>query len=686
MRVLVQMALRSLWSHKIKSLIVGSIMFFGTLLVVLGTALLDSVETGMRRSITQSLSGHLQVYAADAKDELAIFGGMGMGDADIGELPDFSVIKKVIEAVPNVRAVVPMGIHVATMSRGSELERTLGRVRDALRKNDEATAKSKIPKLKRLLGRLLDEVKTGRTIAADAEDFADRQKRVEESLSEAFWMRFEGNPQGALEFLDTKVAPLAGDGLTMYLRYVGTDIPAFAEHFDRFTVVRGTSVPAGQRGILINQKFADVQLKLKAARLLDSVRDGLKEGKTIAADAALKAKARQAASQFGSVSLMLDPEQAAELEPKLKALLPGVEGDLDALLKALLTVDDANFAKHFAFFYETVGPLIELYPFEIGDVVTIRTFTKTGYVKAMNVKVWGTFAFKGLERSELTGAANLLDLLTFRDLYGQMSPEALAELKAIKEEVGTKHIKREDAEAALFGGGEMAATEAAEPTTDFGELSIAKRGRRSLDAKPFTQAELEGGLALNAAILLEDADKLEETQKAIEAATAKAGLKLKVVDWQKASGMLGQFVTMVRAVLYVAIFIIFGVALVIINNSMLMATMERVKEIGTLRAIGAQRRFVMAMFLIETIVLGLLSGGLGALVGAGIVTWMGAVGIPAASEILVFLFSGPRLHPVVTLSHLLTGVGVILVVSLISTWYPARIATRIQPIEAMGHH
>ena len=59
-----------------------------------------------------------------------------------------------------------------------------------------------------------------------------------------------------------------------------------------------------------------------------------------------------------------------------------------------------------------------------------------------------------------------------------------------------------------------------------------------------------------------------------------------------------------NGVLFVAIFIIFFVASVIINNAMTMATVERVAEIGTMRAIGAQRSFVMWIFMIETLALG----------------------------------------------------------------------------------
>jgi ABC-type lipoprotein release transport system permease subunit len=160
--------------------------------------------------------------------------------------------------------------------------------------------------------------------------------------------------------------------------------------------------------------------------------------------------------------------------------------------------------------------------------------------------------------------------------------------------------------------------------------------------------------------------------KNLEGVLEKAGLKMKVIDWQRASGIVGQFIIVIRMVLYIAIFIIFTVALVIINNSMVMATMERVTEIGTMRAIGAQKNLVLSMFLLETIVL-----------AAAIVLWLGQVGMPATSDVTVFMFGGPRLYPAIHLSNVVFGMFTILLVSVVSTLYPAYLAAKIQPVMAM---
>ena len=153
-------------------------------------------------------------------------------------------------------------------------------------------------------------------------------------------------------------------------------------------------------------------------------------------------------------------------------------------------------------------------------------------------------------------------------------------------------------------------------------------------------------MVLNAAVILKDPKKIPQTMPAIEAQGERDGLPLKAIDWQKAAGLIGQFIDVARTVLYVAILIIFIIALVIINNALVMATLERVQEIGTLRAIGAQRRFILAMLVIEALVVGLVFGALGA--GVGALAWSRSSARSASRpsrDVWFFFFSGPRLHP-----------------------------------------
>src|SRR5919205_3188367 len=92
-KVVLRIAFRNLVASRGKTLIIGGIILLGTVLVVVGSSLLDSVDRGMRSSIQGSLGGHLQVYEARSEDELALYGGM-MGDSDLEPMEDFAQVKR----------------------------------------------------------------------------------------------------------------------------------------------------------------------------------------------------------------------------------------------------------------------------------------------------------------------------------------------------------------------------------------------------------------------------------------------------------------------------------------------------------------------------------------------------------------------------------------------------------------
>ena len=210
-----------------------------------------------------------------------------------------------------------------------------------------------------------------------------------------------------------------------------------------------------------------------------------------------------------------------------------------------------------------------------------------------------------------------------------------------------------------------------------------KLRREEARGRVFPPDEVERGVVLNAAVILDDPKQMRATIPAIEKQGEKDGLKLKAITWQESAGLIGNFINLARGVLSVAIIIIFTVALVIINNALVMATLERVREIGTLRAIGAQRRFILSMLVVEAVVIGLLFGGLGALSGAALVKLIGVVGIAAKSDVQFFFFSGPRLRPFLNIGAVIAAFLLVIVVATISSLYPAWLAMRVTPRQAM---
>ena len=684
--LLLQTSLRNIFSSFL-NVVIGLIILVGTLFFVVGGSLVDSMDKAMSRSIIGSAAGHLQVYQASSKDSPAIFEGWQIPDLD--PIPDFSRIKGPLMSHPNVAQVVPEGVNTAIVVYGNTIDQILEKLRKAESSKPKET-KAKIESLKAHLRQMIsviqsDMAKLDKVATKGAVD-AQSYKDIARASSKEFWAGFDRDPLNHLEFLENKIAYLVPDSDQIFLSYVGTDLDAFAKGFDRMQVVDGQAVPKGHRGMLLSKYMYEDQFKLKAARRLDLIREGVVEkNKKISKDPDLQDLVKQNRLQTREIVLQLDPLSTEKAVGILQKTLSSQEKDIAKLLSAFFETTDANILDRYKVFYDQLAPLLELYRVKPGDMLTIKAYTKSGYVQAVSVKIYGTFQFKGLEKSGVSGALSLMDLFSFRDLYGYVTPEKIAETQALQKAAGAKFVSRDKAEAELFGG-----TTAVQQTTEKHIDVKAEMGgrdkiqRADLIDRTYSQEELEKGVAIGAAILLKDPSHLKETMKDLQAICDKEKLGLKVIDWQKAAGNLGQFVFVAKLILFFATAIIFIVALVIINNAVVMATLQRVREIGTMRAIGAQRSFVLSMVLTETMVLGLAFGTLGAFLGSSLVILLGHSGIPAGNDFMYFFFSGPRLYPALNAGSLIGAFFVVFIVTCISALYPALMATRVSPIRAMA--
>ncbi len=700
LRVLIRIALRNLFASKL-NVIIGGIILVGTFLVVVGGALLDSMDQSMSRSIIGSVAGNIQVYSARSKDELALYGQMG-SEPDLTAIEDFSKLKASLESVPNVKTVVPMGINGALITSGNTVDVALEKMRDLVRQklegrtSPELEAKFQSQKeyVRQILHVLQSDMKKREVLVTEKAIDPENVAALERAASDAFWRGFDRDPLNSLEFLENKIAPQASDADLVYLRYMGTDLDEFQKSFDRIQIVDGQPVPSGQRGFLFAKFFYETNLKLKAARRLDKIKKTVvDQNKPIVtstkqggqpSEAEHLLKENQAQTQ--EIILQLDKIKSDLAVQRLQRELGSNEKDLDALLKHFFDMNDQNFRQRYDFFYAQLRPLLELYRIRVGDVLTIKAFTRTGYVQSVNVPVYGTFQFKGMEDAALAGNLNLMDLVSFRDLFGYLSADKIDEVNKLKKLAGAEAIDRSRAEEELFGTARKVVAEATPGLIDEGKESdgnLRALRREELLRRVYSKDEMDSGVMLNAAVILKDPTKLKQTMKGIESISEREKLNLKVVSWQTAAGLIGQFVSLAKLALYIAVFIIFIVALVIINNAMMMATLQRVHEIGTMRAIGAQRSFVLGLVLTEIVVLGLVFGATGAAIGTGIVKWLGRVGIAAPNDWFYFFFSGPRLHPWLTAANLIAAFVIVLLVSAISTLYPAFLATRIAPVRAM---
>ena len=117
------------------------------------------------------------------------------------------------------------------------------------------------------------------------------------------------------------------------------------------------------------------------------------------------------------------------------------------------------------------------------------------------------------------------------------------------------------------------------------------------------------------------------------------------------------------------------VCVVGIVNAQLMAVTERFREIGTMKCLGALDSFILRLFLLEAGIQGLIGSGAGAIIGG------------AFALVNFFLRFGTV--SITTLSWTQAGLSVAgatlvgCVLSLVGVMYPAMVAARMQPVEAM---
>ncbi len=105
-------------------------------------------------------------------------------------------------------------------------------------------------------------------------------------------------------------------------------------------------------------------------------------------------------------------------------------------------------------------------------------------------------------------------------------------------------------------------------------------------------------------------------------------------------------------------------------NIMLVSVTERTREIGLRMAVGATRGDIMSQFLIESVVLSLIGGLIGAILGIG-----GSLAMSAFSQ----------WQAIIDPKSVLLAFGFSAAVGIFFGFYPAHKASLLNPIEALRH-
>jgi len=158
-----------------------------------------------------------------------------------------------------------------------------------------------------------------------------------------------------------------------------------------------------------------------------------------------------------------------------------------------------------------------------------------------------------------------------------------------------------------------------------------------------------------------------------------------VLNWKEIQpdlAMMADFMNQIYSVFMVIILAALAFGIV---NTMLMAVLERTRELGMLMAIGMNRRKIFIMIMLESIFLSVVGGFAGMAVSEVVIAITGKTGINLMkySEGMEAFGYSAHLFPTIDPQFFITTTILIVLTGIISAIYPARKALKLNPVEAI---
>lgn len=193
-------------------------------------------------------------------------------------------------------------------------------------------------------------------------------------------------------------------------------------------------------------------------------------------------------------------------------------------------------------------------------------------------------------------------------------------------------------------------------------------------AQTITRAE---GFASTIFVLLNDQDQTQAVAAALQSG------QYEVLTWQEMNELLTQFNEMASGYMVLIYLIVLGITATVIINTLVMAVFERTREIGILAAMGMRGGRIMAMFFTESFLLTVGGILIGLVLGALLVAYATNVGFYIGDVGYQGFMMGERIYARLALTDAVSLMITAFIVSLLAALYPALLAARLEPVEAL---
>ncbi len=309
-----------------------------------------------------------------------------------------------------------------------------------------------------------------------------------------------------------------------------------------------------------------------------------------------------------------------------------------------------------------------------GEKIILSALGDTAGTVIREVKVAGIVRFN--QSSQELARISLVDADTMRDLLGFASLRDGAVALTPEQQAFVTDFNPDS----LFGGGAatgLFASEAA-PT------ALAATSTTAAQPTPQASAALAPEPAWQF-ILIKLSPKANARRFIAGLQAFSKGMEQDdhVQDWIAGAGTVARTAVTIRFVFYLMVTIVAVVVIMITMNVLVVSISERVPEIGTLRALGARKRFIRRMILLETSFLAVIAGVAGLVFGLAILLILRKSGIQAPNLFFEAIFAGRKLVPVISPMAAFNAFLWIFATSILSSLYPIALALRIKPVVAM---
>lgn len=359
-----------------------------------------------------------------------------------------------------------------------------------------------------------------------------------------------------------------------------------------------------------------------------------------------------------------NPETYFDVFPAVKI----IEGDYPSASQPSIIISK-KMKEDFEKYYEK--------PLAVGDAIELESFT--GGNKIRELRVSGFFEPTRTDSSISTlsyidqNTARSLNDITLGSILAQELPESI--------DTGIMSFSDDDlfgSDDFLFDSGEEVVFDGL-ITSEAVDTILGDTAQRDLlnqtahEAWNFVQVQLT------------DSADAPKTIAALNAIFTEKNMPVLAIDWKTAGSGFAQMADMLGGVFNVLMVILAIVVFIVIMNTLIVSIIERVGEIGTMRAIGSSRTFIRYLFFTESVSITCIASVAGIVLSLLLTGILNGLHITVTNETAMMLLGGNLIHLTPSIGNIIITFTVVLFVSIIANIYPVSVALRISPLRAMNN-